>query len=144
MRIFATQKCAKVPDPCWQNAQKCLTPIGILGAKEEALDVYVRTRTDAQLLHYNEPEPGLFVAESIVVIERAMDAGYEAVSFLIEKKQLRYVMDLQGKQLSDLFMMTPYARKTSYKDKAKLGDVEKMNVTASFAVFIYKKIGDGH
>ena len=71
-----------------ENAQKCLTPIGILGAKEEALDVYVRTRTDAQLLHYNEPEPGLFVAESIVVIERAMDAGYEAVSFLIEKKQL--------------------------------------------------------
>ena len=71
-----------------ENAQKCLTPIGILGAKEEALDVYVRTRTDAQLLHYNEPEPGLFVAESIVVIERAMDAGYEAVSFLIEEKQL--------------------------------------------------------
>ena len=51
-------------------------------------DVYVRTRTDAQLLHYNEPEPGLFVAESLVVIGRAMDAGYEAVSFLIDEKQL--------------------------------------------------------
>ncbi|MCC8044459.1 MAG: RNA methyltransferase [Clostridiales bacterium] len=44
------------------------------------------------LLHYNEPEQGLFVAESPNVIKRALEAGYAPVSFLIEKTQLSGVM----------------------------------------------------
>ena len=51
------------------------------------LDVYARL-TEAQLLHYNEPKLGLFIAESPKVIERALDAGYEPVSFLVEKKHI--------------------------------------------------------
>ena len=63
-------------------------PVGDLTEEErqKALDVYVRTRTDAQLARYDEPAPGLFVAESIIVIGRAMDAGYKAESFLIDEK----------------------------------------------------------
>ena len=45
------------------------------------LDVYARL-SEPQLLHYYEPQPGLFLAESPRVIERALDAGYEPVSFL--------------------------------------------------------------
>ena len=37
-----------------------------------------------QLAHIYEPEPGLFIAESPLVIERALDAGYIAESFLVE------------------------------------------------------------
>ena len=44
--------------------------------------------SETQLLHYFEPEPGIFLAESPNVIERALAAGYEPVSFLIDKKQL--------------------------------------------------------
>ncbi len=44
--------------------------------------------SERQLLHCNEPEPGMFVAESPNVIWRALDAGYCPVSFLIEKTQL--------------------------------------------------------
>ena len=40
------------------------------------LDVYART-SEVQLLRYNEPNPGLFIAESPKVIERALKAGYE-------------------------------------------------------------------
>ena len=38
------------------------------------LDVYART-SEVQLLRYNEPNPGLFIAESPKVIERALKAG---------------------------------------------------------------------
>lgn len=42
--------------------------------------------TDAQLRNRLEPEKGLFIAESGKVISRALDAGYEAVSFLMGQK----------------------------------------------------------
>ncbi len=51
------------------------------------LDVYARL-TEAQLLNREFPEKGLFIAESPKVIERALDAGYEAVSCLMEKKHI--------------------------------------------------------
>ncbi len=38
---------------------------------------------EVQLLHYYEPELGLFVVESPMVIERALSAGYEPVSFVM-------------------------------------------------------------
>lgn len=51
------------------------------------LDVYARLN-ESQLLHFNEPNPGIFIAESPKVIERALNAGYHPISFLIEKKEI--------------------------------------------------------
>ena len=51
------------------------------------LDVYART-SEVQLLRYYEPEPGVFIAESPKVIERALHAGYQPISFLVEHKDL--------------------------------------------------------
>ncbi len=51
------------------------------------LDIYARL-SEGQLLHYYEPDVGLFIAESPKVIERALAAGYEPVSFLVEKKHI--------------------------------------------------------
>ena len=51
------------------------------------LDVYARLN-EAQLLHYYEPSEGLFIAESPKVIERALAAGHEPVSFLMEEKHI--------------------------------------------------------
>lgn len=48
------------------------------------LDVYARL-SEGQLLHYHEPAPGIFIAESPKVIGRALDAGYEPVSLLMEE-----------------------------------------------------------
>ncbi len=50
-------------------------------------ELYKITR-EAQLLRFFEPEPGVFIAESPKVIGRALDAGYEPLSFLGERKQL--------------------------------------------------------
>ena len=52
------------------------------------LDVYARL-TEAQLLNRHCLKDGLFIAESPKVIERALDAGYEPVSFLVERKHIR-------------------------------------------------------
>ena len=46
-----------------------------------------RARTENELKHYYEPEGGLFIAESPNVILRALDAGYEPVSLLLEEGQ---------------------------------------------------------
>ena len=51
------------------------------------LDVYARL-TEVQLLNREFPEKGMFIAESPKVIERALNAGYEAVSCLMEKKHI--------------------------------------------------------
>jgi tRNA G18 (ribose-2'-O)-methylase SpoU len=51
------------------------------------LDVYARL-SENQLLNHHEPEKGLFIAESPKVVERALDAGYEPVSVLVEKKHI--------------------------------------------------------
>lgn len=51
------------------------------------LDVYARL-SEVQLLNREFPEKGLFIAESPKVIERALDAGYEPVSCLMEKKHI--------------------------------------------------------
>lgn len=62
-------------------------PIEIKDLNAPELDVYARI-SEVQLLRYYEPDPGLFVGESLKVIDRALTAGYEPVSFLVEHKEL--------------------------------------------------------
>lgn len=51
------------------------------------LDIYART-SENQLVNRANPAEAMFIAESLRVIERALDAGYEPVSCLVEKRQL--------------------------------------------------------
>ena len=51
------------------------------------LDVYARL-SEGQLLNRHEPEKGIFIAESPKVIDRALDAGYEPLSLLLEQKHI--------------------------------------------------------
>lgn len=68
--------------------------INITDFSSPQLDVYARL-SEKQLLHYYEPDTGLFIAESPKVIERALGAGHEAVSFLVEDKHI----DTQAKEI---------------------------------------------
>ena len=61
--------------------------IEIQSAALPELDVFARL-TEAQLRNKQEPEKGLFIAESPKVIERALNAGYEPVSLLMEQKHI--------------------------------------------------------
>ena len=61
--------------------------IPILDFENPALDVYARL-SENQLVCREHPEAGLFIAESALVIERALDAGFVPVSFLVETRLL--------------------------------------------------------
>ena len=52
------------------------------------LDVYAGL-SEVQLRRYYEPQPGIFLAETGTVIARALDAGYEPVSFLADRQKVR-------------------------------------------------------
>lgn len=58
------------------------------------LDIYARL-SEGQLAHYYEPDGGLFIAESPVVIGRALDAGFKPFSLLMERK----ATEGQGREL---------------------------------------------
>lgn len=66
------------------------------------LDVYARL-TEGQLLNREFPEKGLFIAESPKVIERALDAGYDPVSCLMEKKHI----EGEGRQILERIKDVP-------------------------------------
>ena len=52
------------------------------------LDIYARL-TENQLVNREHPEDGLFIAESPKVIGRALDAGFEPVSVLMERRHVQ-------------------------------------------------------
>ncbi len=62
-----------------------IIPLTDLNRPELAL--YSRL-SENQLLHYFEPDTGIFIAESPIVINRALDAGYEPISILAEESGL--------------------------------------------------------
>lgn len=51
------------------------------------LEVYSQL-SEPQLLHYFEPQAGIFIAESPNVIGLALDAGYQPLSLLLEKRHI--------------------------------------------------------
>ena len=61
--------------------------IEITSFEDPRLDVYARL-TEAQLLNRFEPAKGMFIAESPKVIDRALDAGCQPVSLLMERKDI--------------------------------------------------------
>ena len=61
--------------------------IEITDFTDPQLDVYARL-TEAQLLNRFEPAKGMFIAESPKVIMRALDAGCEPVSLLVERNHV--------------------------------------------------------
>ena len=61
--------------------------IEVQNFSDPALDLYARL-TENQLLNRADPENALFIAESPLVIGRALDAGCKPVSFLMERQHI--------------------------------------------------------
>lgn len=60
---------------------------------------------------------------------------------LLETKELKYNISIDSnEQVKNLFAMTPYYHKTSFKDKQKLDRIEKLDTEIEFCVAIYKKL----
>ena len=72
-----------------------MNQIAISDFDSKELDIYTKI-SEVQLKRYYEPKPGLFIAESDKVIQRALSAGYEPVSFLVEESKADRVEMLMG------------------------------------------------
>ena len=81
------------------------TVIPITAFNHPALDVYAHL-TENQLVCREHPEDGLFIAESALVIERALAAGFTPVSFLVETRLLEQASSLLAMCPADLPVYT--------------------------------------
>ena len=61
--------------------------IEITSLEHPGVDVF-GTLTEAQLRNRIDPEKGIFIAESPKVIRVALDAGYQPLALLCEKKHI--------------------------------------------------------
>ena len=80
-------RCEESCTPKQENGGNMPKIIEITDFLAPELDVYART-TENQLLNRAEPQNALFIAESPLVIGRALDAGCRPISFLVERKHL--------------------------------------------------------
>lgn len=87
--------------------------IKIKDIEDECVDVY-RNLRERELSHIYEPDPGLFIVESPKIIERALTAGYQPVSVLMDEK----MNDEHLALLARLKNIPVYV--TSYKELTKL------------------------
>jgi 23S rRNA (guanine745-N1)-methyltransferase len=60
---------------------------------------------------------------------------------LISEERISYSLTLDTREkISSLFMMTPYAYRTKAKDREKVERLSRLNCTADFRIFVYKKL----
>ena len=72
------------------------------------LDIYIRSK-ETQLLHRPAHQRGLFIAESPIVIERALAAGYVPESLLMEDTQAGGDIPVYTAPLEVLKQMTGFS-----------------------------------
>ncbi|MBQ8139010.1 MAG: RNA methyltransferase [Lachnospiraceae bacterium] len=61
--------------------------IHITDPKDPGLELFTGL-SETKLYHYNEPDEGIFIAESAYVILRALEAGYAPLSILVEDSRM--------------------------------------------------------
>lgn len=85
-------------------------PIPVTDLHISALAPYSQL-SEVQLLRCREPKPGLFIAETAKVIGRALDAGYEPLSFLADEQKLLQpeIAELLSRCSSVPLYTAPYA-----------------------------------
>ena len=92
--------------------------------------------TEPQLLHYLEPELGLFIAESPNVIERALAAGYRPRSILLEE---RHVEGRAAHILSQVGDIPVFAAGPSDMNRLEGFSQEKLSLTRGVLCAMYRK-----
>lgn len=100
--------------------------IPISDLKDDNVSIYSQYKEN-QLVHYNEPELGLFIAESPKVIFRALDAGYEPVSFLVEDKTI------ESREASELWeKLREMSSQKDFRIPVYVGDMKLLSQITGF------------
>ena len=68
-------------------------------------------------------------------------ADYTVPDFsLIEKAEIKNKITLSGASLQNLFMMTPYAYRTSREDRERVLSLSEVTTEVEFVIDVYEKI----
>ena len=87
--------------------------------------------------HLLELKQAIYEAPVKNRVSAAVDEGFEER----ERRDLRFPLDLPDREaVRALFAMTPYAHKTSPRDREKLENLSRLSVTAAFGVSLWRKI----
>lgn len=106
---------------------------------------YLRTlKKGGVLIHVSPDEGHLWELKKAVYEKPYLNDAPAPVQdglTMYQEKKLRYRIDIENKEhIKALFMMTPYAHKTSLKDIARLDELERLNVAVEFVIRLYKKL----
>ena len=58
---------------------------------------------------------------------------------LVDYKDIKYSINVEKEMLPDLFAMTPYFRKTSANDSAKIASLSDLDITVHVALQVFMK-----
>ena len=103
--------------------------IRITDIHSQELDLYARLN-EVQISKYYEPAPGLFIAESEKVLSRALAAGYQAHSFLVETTHVDRIAPM-----AERFPDVPFY----YADLDVLTAITGYNLTGGVLCAMYRK-----
>ena len=109
------------------------------------LDVYARL-TENQLLCRMHPENAMFIAESPLVIERALDAGCTPLSFLMETKHAEGKAKELVARLYDYYVAHPDELPGVYHDELETEEVGRCvcdfvaGMTDRYAIETYRRL----
>ena len=95
------------------------------------LELY-KDPSETPLRRLYEPEPGVFVAESALVIERAVDAGYKPMSVLVDEAVLENCMSLLSRPEYDgcpIYVLP----------KSQIGSIVGYNITRGILSLMRRK-----
>ena len=106
---------------------------------------YLRTLKKGGILIHVSPDEGHLWELKKAVYEKPYlndaPAPVQEGLELYQEKKLKYRIDIENKEhIKALFMMTPYAHKTSPKDIARLDNLQSLNVAVEFVIRLYKKL----
>lgn len=106
---------------------------------------YLRTLKRGGLLIHVSPDEGHLWELKEAVYEKPYlndaPAPVQGGLELSEEKRLKYRIDIENPaHIKALFMMTPYAHKTSPRDTARLDSLSRLDVAVEFVIRLYKKI----
>ncbi len=91
-------------------------------------------RSEISLFRINEPGPGIFIAESLKVAKRALDAGYEPISLLLEES----LLDNEAKELAERVLGFEEA-KIYTADEKELTKITGYNLTGGVLCAMKRK-----
>lgn len=122
-------------DKCADNIATIFAPI----AKQEIVRLL---KDDGKFILVKPNEKHLYELKQVIYDNPYLNEieNIEIDGLLLDKEmRIEDKATLNNEDINNLFMMTPYYNTTSKQDKEKLKNIDKLEITFSFIIDVYKK-----